>query len=567
MWLLALACAPEEAIVCTDGIDMDGDGICDRAVADWSAEATVEPGEDRGNIYQLSEDDLLAAREAGLGHIFRWPVSTTRLLLPYQPMLSVFEDPDSETLRRFMDAALGFSDEDGLYDRMGLSRASGLEEEAGSPYWTPGLEAGTPLGAAVIETPLGEGLTFSCATCHTGELFGRPVVGLANKRPRPNTLFHFSSIALGQLDEDTFQSLTSATEGEVEMFTELLDALSVVGTREPVSLGLDTSLAQVALSLARRSPDATASFDDALARDPAAMVLDELVADSRPMVWWTMRHKTRWLADGSIVSGNPVLTNFLWNEIGRGADLEELAAWLASPEGGRATDELTVAVFATPAPKWVDFFGTAGIDEDLARSGQVLFESRCSGCHGSYDKGWDAPDAAQRDAAGRLETVSVRYHAQTPRVDVGTDPQRAQGMADLERLNSLDISAWMQTLVVAEATGYVPPPLDGIWARYPYLHNNAVPTLCALLSPAEARPGWFIQGPADNAEVDYDADCVGYPIGEAIPTGWLEDEEARYTVGLPGQSATGHDEMLYDDGVLVIGPTERAALIAFLKTL
>ena len=250
-------------------------------------------------------------------------------------------------------------------------------------------------------------------------------------------------------------------------------------------------------------------------------------------------------------------------------ELDALAGWLDSPAGAQVVDELTVAVFAAEAPRWTDFFPADSIDEAQARAGEALFRARCAACHGTYEKGWSAPDADSRDAAGRLETVRVVYHAQTPRVDVGTDPQRAEGMVALEALNRLDISAAMGTVVEATGeVGYVPPPHDGIWARYPDLHNNAVPTLCDLLTPAAARPTFFVQGPADDPETDFDADCVGYPTGDAIPAAWLADEEAHYTAGAAGQSAQGHEEMLYDsDGSLAIGPEERAALVAFLKTL
>src|SRR4029453_10556673 len=42
--------------------------------------------------------------------------------------------------------------------------------------------------------------------------------------------------------------------------------------------------------------------------------------------------------------------------------------------------------------------------------------------------------------------------------------------------------------------GYANQPLDGIWARAPYLHNGSVPTLRYLLEPPEKRPGEFFRG-------------------------------------------------------------------------
>jgi hypothetical protein len=45
-----------------------------------------------------------------------------------------------------------------------------------------------------------------------------------------------------------------------------------------------------------------------------------------------------------------------------------------------------------------------------------------------------------------------------------------------------------------KTNGYANAPLDGIWARAPYLHNGAVPTLRDLLEPPEARPQGFYHG-------------------------------------------------------------------------
>ena len=126
----------------------------------------------------------------------------------------------------------------------------------------------------------------------------------------------------------------------------------------------------------------------------------------------------------------------------------------------------------------------------------------------------------------------------------------------------MTISAWAETTVDAGETGYVPPPLDGIWARYPYFHNNAAPTLCDVLRVPANRTMFYVQGPADDPATDFDAECVGYPTGEAIPGPWLDDTEAHVTLGGPGQGVSGHDEML--DGM---DDDERLAIVEFLKTL
>jgi mono/diheme cytochrome c family protein len=554
-WTLVLALvgcgAPKEGAgsSCEGGLDYDQDGVCDREAADWSADAALTPGEDRADVFALGEEGVRAVQAEGLAHALVWPVTTSRLVLPIRPFEALLNDPEKAQLVDLLEQAAGFRDMPGLYARLGLVP---LPDDAAARFGMQvpaGMLPGDPMGAAVVDTADGEGLVFSCAACHTGVLLGQPVMGLTNRRARPNAFFHLAKPLVAAVPPDQFAALTGATAGETAMYARFADALAAVGTKEPETLGLDTSLAQVGLSLARRAPDADASLDPFLAAHPAPNVLDSLVADSKPAVWWTVKYKTRWLSDASIVSGNPIFTNFLWNEIGRGADLPALAGWLEDEQ--RVSDTLTVATFATPAPRWEAWFGADSIE--------MIFVDQCASCHGMYEKGWSEPDAPSLDRAALLQTTRVVYHEQTPRMDVGTSAGRAQGMAGLaDGLNRLDISQWMGT-VVEVGEGYVPPPLDGIWARYPYLHNGSVPSLCALLSPVVDRPSVFVQGPSDSA-ADYDADCVGYPVGDAIPDAWWTDADALYDTTLPGRSNQGHE-------TFVGTPQQRQQLITFLKTL
>ena len=116
------------------------------------------------------------------------------------------------------------------------------------------------------------------------------------------------------------------------------------------------------------------------------------------------------------------------------------------------------------------------------------------------------------------------YHESTQVKDVGTDPGRFEGMKYFaDDLNRLAISKWMKTKVVPQE-GYVPNPLVGIWARYPYLHNNSIPNLCDLMTPPEKRTKVFYQGPSANAATDFDSDCLGYPVGDKIPKPWKTAE-------------------------------------------
>lgn len=541
--LLCAACAPEEAADpgCPHGLDLDGDGACDRERADWSAGASIPEG-DRHDIYGLGPD-LGEATERGLILAALWPVSVSGMLMPAESFERLFEpgtdDPARLQFQTGARAALGFGTLPEMYDWIGLPAFP----EEGIPL-PPGYRPGDPMGAGRVQTDLGPGFTFSCYACHATEFYGHVIVGLTNRRTRANEYFHTAAAFFPLLSPDAYRSFSGATDEELALYTRAQAAIGAIGSKVPVARGLDTSLAQVSLSLARRNPDDTASRNPALEQDPAPRLLEDYVADSKPAVWWTLRYKTRWLSDGSVISGNPVFTNFLWNEIGRGTDLEALDRWLA--DNGELTDLLTVAVFNTPAPRWDDIFPQYPLDAALAEQGAPIFEARCASCHGSYQKDW----------ASGTATVRVDYHPQTPVMDVGTDPQRAQGMSDFaDDLNRLRISQRAETVVEVQQ-GYVPPPLDAIWARFPYLHNASVPTLCALLDPA-ARPAQFVTGPPDDPDTGFDPDCVGLPTDP--PAAWREDPGATFDATLPGLSNVGHE--------IIVPEADRAALIEFLKTL
>jgi mono/diheme cytochrome c family protein len=537
---------------------------------DWSAGASVHGGEGRRNLYQLTSEELEETTHAGYLHALKWPVTVSGLYIPYQPLKTFLESDNQNPLRsliaRLAERQLGFYDLNGLYEWLGLT-AFPDETQArtsGIPY-PGGVKPSYRMGVSILDLPQGEAMTFACTTCHLGEFLGKPIMGLTNKRPRANEFFVMAKKYVPKVPSHFFKYATEATENERLMFKRTRDNLGSVGAVDPQVLGLDTSLPHVALSLAHRKDDAYATKSKLLERFPRRNALFHTPADSKPMPWWNLKYKTRWLSDGSIVEGNPILTNFLWNELGRGTDLHELEAWMKDNQ--QAIKNLTAAAFATKAPKWTDFFPADSIDIDSAKRGETVFNQSCKECHGSYVKGWSSADDNALSLEELLETTAVHYHEKTPIKDVGTDPHRYQATAHFAgALNKLAISKWMKT-VVEPQKGYVPPPLVGVFARYPYLHNNAIPNLCALMERPDRRPRSFVQGPSKKLS-DYDATCVGYPVGDRIPKEWLKESEAYFDVAKPGLSNQGHSKMFWnEDGSAKHSEGERRDLLEYLKTL
>ncbi|MHC5537481.1 c-type cytochrome, partial [Singulisphaera rosea] len=185
------------------------------------------------------------------------------------------------------------------------------------------------------------------------------------------------------------------------------------------------------------------------------------------------------------------------------------------------------------------------IDPARSARGKAVFEDHCTKCHGTY-----GPDGVYPNKIVELKVI-------------GTDPARAFGLSD--RLVAHYNTTWFAEDHPSDQkmVGYQAPPLDGIWATAPFLHNGSVPTLAALLKSPE-RPSKFRRPPSTDFEY-YDPVRVGWKAEEisGSPPSPLPPSEARYLYDSRryGLGNGGHTfgDALEDD--------ERLDLIEYLKTL
>jgi mono/diheme cytochrome c family protein len=548
------------------------------ASTDWSKEATL-PGNkkckdihghyvcyrdgNRANIWNLSDNEWKESILNGGKHALYYPVTVSPLQLPKRSLETVFESKSNSPLRRFIfkiaRRVSHFNSEADIYKWLGLNNYPQTAAEQGpNPIPFMGHIEQDPMGVTLRDGKI----TFSCATCHSADLFGTKVLGMTNRFPKANEIFVLGQKALRSTPRLVYKALLKPTAEEYAIFLKSKEAIKHVGLKMPLNLGLDTSLAQVGLSLAKRKKDEYASYDNRLARRPRYNELTKVPADSKPAVWWNLKYKTKWLSDGSIQSGNPIYTNFLWNEIGRGIDLKKLESWLMDNQ--KTIRDLTAYVFAAQAPRYNDYFPRK-IDIAKAKRGQKLFLKTCSGCHGEYEKGWDNGAFAYVD---QIATTKVWYHEKTPVIDVETDPYRREGMRYFYKdLNRLKISKTIGT-VVAPQDGYVPPPLVGIWARWPYFHNNAAPTLYDVITPASERPKSYIAVPAQDKIADFDQEKNGYPAKDRVRAPYRTDRQYYFDATRRGMGNMGHTRMLLDDdGNPKFNHQNKLEIIEFLKTL
>ena len=367
--------------------------------------------------------------------------------------------------------------------------------------------------------------TMSCLACHQGTVAGRVVPGA------PNTRY-----ALETLTEEVRQVklLQGKPLGHMDLGGLLMPLGTTNGTTNAVMFG-------VALM---RHRDRDLSI---IAKSPR---FDLAHHDMDAPAWWHYSTRKRIYADAFAPKGHRMLMQFLlvkengperfreWE-----GDFREIEAWLESLE----------------PPAW-----QAPIDAALAGQGRGLFNTHCADCHGSYD--------GPRRGPGRS------YPERVVAIDeIGTDRVRFDSLTASNR-EALNVS-WFAEGAALEGidspAGYVAPPLDGVWASAPYLHNGSVPTLWHLLHPANRPTVWRRLDapgarPADSATAgspspDYDFDRVGLAVDirDSMPPERLPAAERRqwFDTTKPGKGSGGHDfPDILDEG-------EKAAVLEYLKTL
>lgn len=535
----------------------------------WS-ENRPTPTDGLINPYSLNKSEFDRQVFQGRIHSLSYPVTTTGVLLPYYPIKTILEsdtsNPIKKILYQFIKGVADVKNFDDMNRWLGLNKYP--DDIGEGPYFVPRPDnlLEERMGFTLMQRNNALGFTHSCATCHSNNLFGKKIIGLTNRFPRANDYFVKGKKAFHAINDITFSLVSNPTKAELDMLNATKSNLRFLEARNPSLIGLDTSLAHVAISLSRRARNEYADKNVQNALFPRHEALRTFVADSKPGVWWNVKYKNKWLLDGSVVSGNPILTNLLWNEIGRGSNLKILENWIN--DNKNIIDELTTAVFASEAPRMTDFFEEKHFSLEKAVHGQKLFEAQCAKCHGSYDKAWNLPTAEllHMPWPDRFKTTQVRYPENTLVKNVGTDPNRWKGMASLLQLNDLSISK-NNGIKVKLQEGYVPPPLVGIWARWPYLHNNSIPNLCALMTPPERRPVAYYSGASLDKERDFDFECNGYPLGEKTPLNWKK-KAFLFDTRKPGLSNAGHYKMFLDEkGAEIFSTEDKKALIHFLQTL
>ncbi|HEX4128892.1 MAG TPA: cytochrome c [Pirellulales bacterium] len=381
------------------------------------------------------------------------------------------------------------------FSRYGLTEAAGTDSTVALQY-VPVADAGGD--------PAKLGWVMNCLACHGGKVAGQAIPGVPNSLYALQTLTEEVRATKLRLDKP----LTHMDRGAL-----LVPLGGSVGTTNAVVFGK--------LLLAYR--------DDKLNRISNRLPPTLIHHDMDAPAWWHMKRKQRLYIDGFAPKSPRALMQFLlipqngpeeFN--GWQADYAAIMAWIESLE----------------APKY-----PWAIDAALAEQGRATFNRVCAECHGTYGPGSSYPE--------RMVPIGT----------VATDRARFDALAG-EGREHYSHSWFVKDATVDTITnpaGYVAPPLDGVWATAPYLHNGSVPTLWHMLNPDERPKVWH------RSEDGYDQQHVGLEITtfDDLPATAASTAQARryFDTRRYGKTAGGHR---FAD---VLNDAQRRAVLEYLKTL
>ncbi len=360
----------------------------------------------------------------------------------------------------------------------------------------------------------------NCLLCHAGPLRGHWVLGLGNS-------FLDATLPLDEPLGDLAKAKElGGTPDEVQVLREWLDYQRQVGPydRAP-TVGLIPALYFTGFFFSHRRP-----ADFAWVEQPYYPMLPTPPPPTDVPAWWQMKKKQRLYLGGELTGDfRRALMQFMSPP---GTRIDDLKA------AERDFEDVYAALTALEPPRF-----PGAIDGALAHRGEALFAKHCSDCHGTYGPGGSYPS----------KVVSLD--------EVETDPARNAFMHALPFAQHYARTWYAEHSELSPSSGYVAPPLDGVWATAPYFHNGSVPTLEAVLDPSK-RPKYF-RRTRDSRE--YDLTRVGWSY-ELLSRGHRGEPDPKvrrdiYDTTLYGCGNGGHEFGAE------LEPSDRAALLEYLKTL
>lgn len=294
--------------------------------------------------------------------------------------------------------------------------------------------------------------------------------------------------------------------------------------------------------------------------------------------WWNMGHRPVKFVDGVFPMDAPRVdmvfyTPFIGLFGSAGGPLSEAGQdWMRA--NGPALNTWVDSLKSPPYP--------LPINQTLAEQGAVLFHTldmwaparnnavprpqgngSCASCHGAY-----SPRYVNNPAFLATPALEGMASYIAPLRIIGTDPVRVNtNNAAVQSAGAKNFFGYPSTAGTANdcgpqnqphirgnrELGYLAPPLYGVWATSPYLHNGSVPNVWEVLKPADRKPIWrrvsapprwdqplSLMGFDTDLQRAYDSTRLGWKY-DTIPCKWrtpLNPAVSPYINCQPGDEFT-----------------------------
>ncbi len=392
----------------------------------------------------------------------------------------------------------------------GPNRLKRKGDQAGLAYHYTAVTA--PNGVRVV--------TSNCLRCHAQSIDGKFIVGLGNS----TVDFTTDRRATVRLVDTMIAGLHGPNSPQRMAYKTLHDRFQIVSPLIQTRVRGVNPADNLAFVLARyRDPETLEWIDNPPAAESGEKTV--VVPTDVPPLWLVKKKNALYYtASGRgdfarLIMASSLLT---LEDSTEAAEIDENFA------------DVLAFLESLEAPKW-----PRDIDPAKARQGEQLFKDECARCHGTYGPQGEFPNYV----------ISLDK--------VGTDPLLSNWQTSIDGLSYAE--SWFgegpYAARLEPGEGYIAPPLDGIWATAPYLHNGSVPDMQTLLD-SKQRPRFWQR--SFNTS-DYDFQTMGWRYREhADPK---PGDKNVYDTTLPGYGNQGHT--FADD----LSEEERQALIEYLKTL
>ena len=355
----------------------------------------------------------------------------------------------------------------------------------------------------------------NCFQCHASVMDGELIIGLGNidadftvDQSTTNTLVDIlvgNTYGINSLEYEAYEPFSQAARATgPNIVTE--------------TVGANPADKIAALLAAHRDPISLEWIDE----DQLGVPSEVVPTDVPP--WWHLKKKN----------------SMFYTSVGRGdfarismaSSILTLKDTIKAREVDNQFADVIAFINSLEAPPY-----TGSVNSSLVEQGENLFITHCSSCHGTYGTNESYPNLLVDLDLVETDSMLIYANFGFPRFTewyndswFGQAPHAAQ---------------------LVSQRGYIAPPLDGVWATAPYLHNASVPDLRSLLD-SESRPNIWKRIPGD-----YNHENVGWSY-ESLDS---KIDKQTYDSSISGYGNEGHT---FGDH---LNDNERNALLEYLKTI